>query len=495
MSSYVIGAPLADERFFLLLHGIRGSLDKVATTTGAYLVENRGEIAAAPPWDSGGRIEAHLKERGYLTDLSQEQERGLMVDTATALHEVDLASNPPSFVFVPAYTCNLRCPYCYQSHEMHAGKGDFATVMTRERVDEAFRVIDGFDRPGAVARHLDLLPPSGKDVSQAGAVGKLGLFGGEPLQEATREIVGYIVERARNRGSALWAITNGVQLDLFADLLGPDGLAELQITLDGMADLHDSRRVGPRFRHTFHKIVENIDRALDADVRVRVRMNVDRSNADHVARLNDLFMERGWDEHPSFSAAAAVVTGEAKHEQLVSPADLMELTRALRTDGTSCVSSYEGHALNIIRRAIAESYPFQRAVNCSAETGLLMFDPRGDLYGCWDEVGLIGRRIGRYGGGVLDLDEEVVRNWLSRFPGAIEQCSRCPYALIHTSGCANTARVDSGSIFAAACEGFQAYFPRSLAESYDEIEHQLLGNMPPARTRTRSLPIVQVTSG
>ncbi|MFC9587868.1 radical SAM protein [Streptomyces yangpuensis] len=493
VSSYAIGAPLADERFFVLLHGVRGSLDKVAATTGAYLVEHRGDIAAAPPWDSGGRIEAHLKERGYLTDLSPEQERGLMVDMATALHKADLASSPPSFVFVPAFTCNLRCPYCFQSHEMHAGKGTFATVMTRERVDDAFRVIDGFDSPGAVARHLDLLPTLSKDVSQAGTVGKLGLFGGEPMQEATREIVGYIVERARNRGSALWAITNGVQLDLFADLLGPDGLAEVQITLDGMPDLHDQRRVGPRFRQTFHKIVENIGRALEADVQVRVRINVDQTNADHVAMLNDLFMERGWSEHPAFSATAAVVSGEAKHEELVSPADLLSLTRAL--GGAGCVSSYEGYAIGVLKRAIAGGYPFQRAVNCSAETGLLMFDPRGDLYGCWDEVGLMDRRIGGYRGGVMDLDEQVARSWLSRFPGAIEQCSRCPYALIHTSGCANTARTDTGSIFAAACEGFQTYFPRSLAESYDEIEHQLLGKTPPAHTRSRSLPIVQVTSG
>jgi uncharacterized protein len=51
-----------------------------------------------------------LEQRGYLTDLSEERERGLMVKMATLLHEADLASSPPSFVFVPAYTCNLRCP-------------------------------------------------------------------------------------------------------------------------------------------------------------------------------------------------------------------------------------------------------------------------------------------------------------------------------------------------------------------------------------------------
>lgn len=496
VSSYVIGAPLADDRFFILLHGIWGSLDKVPATTGAYLVEHRGRGAAAPPWDCGDATEKHLQERGYLTELSEAGERELMVDVATGLHDAALASTPPSFFFIPAYTCNLRCPYCFQSPEMHVGKGVYATVMTSERVDDAFRVIDRFDRPGAVAHHLDLSPGSPDGAAKSGR-GKLGLFGGEPLQAATRDVVRYIYEQARTRGLVIEAITNGVQLDLFADLLGPDGLAELQITLDGMPDLHDRRRIGPRFRQTFYLIADNIDRALAAGVRVTVRINVDRSNADHLAKLDDLFLDRGWSEHPAFAAGAAVVTGEGKHEELLSQADLVELTSALHSERSSCVSSYESYAEGVLARALAGRYPFHRVTTCAAETGMLMFDPRGDLYGCWDEVGLADRRIGRYTDGVLQLDEEVARGWLSRFPGAIEQCSRCPYALIHTSGCGKHAYDASGSLFAAACESFQSYFPGTLAELYGRVENRLLGagTTVQTRERIRHLPIVHVTNG
>ncbi|MER7057862.1 radical SAM protein [Streptomyces sp. NPDC000351] len=498
ISTYVIGAPLSDRRFTLLLHGLRGSLDKVPASVGNYLVDHRGRNTEAPPWNPGDEAERHLQERGYLTDLSVEEERLLMVDMAAALHEADLASSPPSFCFVPAYTCNLRCPYCFQSHEMHAGKGSYATIMTRERVDDAFRVIDRFDIPGAIASELGMCSPtqpSAHDPERAAAAPMLGLFGGEPLDETTRDIVEYIAGEARTRGSALWAITNGVQLDLFADLLGPGGLAELQITLDGMPELHDRRRVGPRFRETFHRIVANIDLALEAGAQVKVRINVDSSNVDHVAMLNDLFAERGWLGHPSFSAGAAVVTGEAKHEPLVSHADLVQLTSTFRGENTNCVNSYEHYAMNTLVRALSSKYPFQRVAHCAAETGLLMFDPRGDLYGCWEEIGLADRRIGHYRGGNLTLDQEAARTWLSRFPGSIEQCSRCPYALIHTSGCGNHARNDSGTLFAAACEGFQTYFPHTLAESYTEIEQQLLDGPLPTRRHLRRLPLVQVTNG
>jgi uncharacterized protein len=223
-------------------------------------------------------------------------------------------------------------------------------------------------------------------------------------------------------------------------------------------------------------------------------MNIDQSNADHVALLSDLFARKGWHEHPAFYANAAVVTGETTHQSLISHADLVELTSSLRAERASCVTSYESYAKNALTQALSGGYPFRRATNCSAETGLLMFDPRGELYGCWDEIGLADRRIGRYRGGVLDLDEKVATTWLSRFPGAIEQCSRCPYALIHKGGCANHAYNDNGTLFASACEGFQAYFPRTLAEAYDELEHQLLGG-PPRRSPHRQLPIVQVTNG
>jgi uncharacterized protein len=490
VSSYVIGSPLSDDRFCILMHGLNGSLDKVGATTGAYLVDNRGQDVRCPPWSAGDRTENHLLTRGYLTELSEDAERALMIEVATAIHESDLASSEPSFVFIPAYTCNLRCPYCFQSHDMHAGRGAYATVLSEERIDDAFRVIDHVQQQGSLARQLSMLPDDGTVASHAHkSVKRIGLFGGEPLTALTRPVVELIVDRARRRGATIWAITNGVELDAFSELLGKDGISELQITLDGMPDIHDRRRIGPGIRRSFDRIVSNIDLALLAGARVNARINVDSSNIEHVELLNDFFALRGWSEQPSFYANAAVVTGESTHESLVSHADLMSVTGSL---ATACLSSYEGYAADVLNRALSDGYPFQRVAHCSAETGMVMFDPHGDVYACWEEIGSKERRIGQYHGGVLKLEDEAARAWLSRFPGAIEQCSRCPYALIHTSGCANHARAANDTIFAAACEGFQAYFPRSLADQYSAIEATALGQPSPRPPRVRQLPIVEV---
>lgn len=493
VSSYIIGAQLPDERFYILMHGLNGSLDKVSAATGSYLLEHRGAEVTRPPWlplDATGK---HLEARGYTTDLSAEQERELMVNVATAIHQSDLASSQPSFVFVPAYTCNLRCPYCFQSHDMHAGRGIYASMMDEARVDDAFRVIDAFTEPGSLARELSMLavddPAPGH---QRSPLRRVGLFGGEPLTRATRPVVAYIVEQARRRGAALWAITNGVELDAFTDLMGRDGITDLQITLDGMPDVHDRRRIGPGIRRSFDRIADNIDLALSASSRVSARINVDSSNVDQVELLDEFFALRGWSGHSSFSAHAAVVTGESTHESLVSHAQLLSITNRA---GGGCVRSYEGYADGVLGRALSEEYPFQRVAHCSAETGMLMFDPHGDVYTCWEEIGIKDRRVGDYHNGVLRLDDDNAPAWLSRFPGAVEQCSRCPYALIHTSGCANHARANHDTIFAAACEDFQSYFPGSLADRYTAIEAAALGsaiNRPP---HVHRLPIVEVTGG
>jgi uncharacterized protein len=56
----------------------------------------------------------------------------------------------------------------------------------------------------------------------------------------------------------------------------------------------------------------------------------------------------------------------------------------------------------------------------------MMFDPLGDVYSCWEEIGDQRKRIATYGPEGVEFIPETAARWLSRFPGAIEQCSDCP---------------------------------------------------------------------
>jgi uncharacterized protein len=480
VSGYLISTDLPEGAYSLLMHGYTGAIDKVNRSLGNALLKTRGMdidqlLSVIPDADIG-----ILKKRGYVTDLDEHSERQLLIRIALELHHSDLRNTPAGFMFVPAYTCNLRCPYCFQPHEYHRGEGRYNQILTRDQVDWGFKIGERLGAPGALARHLGLLNET-EAREWTGAPGrKIGLFGGEPLGDTTESIVRYIIDQAMTRGMTVTAITNGVELGRYADVLGPSALSELQITLDGTAKTHDRRRVGPGFKQTFGLISNNIDLCLSKGVRISLRMNVDSVNSAELESLSDYCDARGWTANPQFSAHAASVRPEGNYRKEASKADLVEQTMDLQQRKQSAFSSYEKTARETLENCLfGEGYAFKGVANCSAESGLLMFDPLGDVYSCWEEIGNPRLRVGTYDAEGIAFEGERMHRWLSRFPGAIEECSRCPYALIHLSGCGKHAADYAGSIFASACESFQQYFPRTLSKVFDELEAEL--NQRPVR--------------
>lgn len=476
ISSYLIATSIPGQPFHLLMHGYSGAVDKVPDHLGAWLLERRGEscdptngaLAAIPKPD-----QERLRSRGYLTDLSHDEERALVVRVATTLHDRILREAATGFMFVPTYYCNLRCPYCFQPHQMHSGRGRFAAILQPAQVDHAFAIIDEMARPGGYARALGLIENGNGPAVARGL--DFGLFGGEPLCTETLSVVSYILDAATRRDCTLSAITNGVELHRFADLLGPRLIRELQITLDGTAQLHNKRRIGPGLHNTFDAITDNIDLALARGTSVSVRINADQSNIRELAALDTVFAQRGWKRNPLFSANAAAVTPEGAHEELIDRAALTRETTRLRQEAGSDITSYERYASETLARCLSgEGYPFQRVVNCSSESGLLMFDPLSDVYSCWEDIGKTEFRVGTYDANGLAFIPEIARQWLMRFPVSIEQCTSCPYALVHASGCAKHARDRTGTLFASDCDAFQQLFPRSLGDAYADAEQAIL---------------------
>ena len=285
VSSYLIAAPIPGQSYYLLLHGYTAAVDKVPASLGAYLLRRRGQELRDDTevmTDVSEGTLARLESRGYLTQLDHESERRIVLRIAAAVHEADLARHLATFVIVPTYLCNLRCPYCFQPHQMHAGQGEFDEVLTRQRADEVFAVIDQFSDPGAVARALGVIDAQDGAPPEQNRERAITLFGGEPLLERTVDVVSYIVEQASHRNIPTMAISNGVELQQFRHLLGSGRLEWLQITLDGPGHIHDKRRIGPEHRQTFDTIAANIELALAHNVHVGLRINVNSENADHL---------------------------------------------------------------------------------------------------------------------------------------------------------------------------------------------------------------------
>lgn len=162
--------------------------------------------------------------------------------------------------------CNARCFYCYE-------KGHRRISMTEEM---ARKVTDFIIRnnPGERVR--------------------IRWFGGEPLYNkgAITTICKGLKEAGIEYRSSL--VSNGYLFDnvVVAEAVDLWNLTKVQITLDGTEEVYNRCKsfIYPE-GSAYQRVLGNIHRLLDAGIRVTVRLNMDRHNADDLFNLADILTE------------------------------------------------------------------------------------------------------------------------------------------------------------------------------------------------------------
>ena len=246
-SSYNIYVDLPnDQDHLLLLHGYTGAYDRVSRAVGAFVrsresrnvpkplygvwthEEIDGELVSLP---SQVVIE-HLKKRGFLTTKSLEEEEAFFIKIVGAIRKQQ-ALQMPSYVVMPSYDCNLRCHYCFQ---------DF--MRTDPSYNHLLRTMS-FDVADRILKSLTEIETKHHSIEDSASRERnFTLFGGEPLTQLNQPVVAYFIEKARQLGRTCFgAITNGTQLQAYANLLNQENISWLQITIDGPPAEHDKRRI------------------------------------------------------------------------------------------------------------------------------------------------------------------------------------------------------------------------------------------------------------
>ena len=477
-SSYTIYVDLpssTDE--MLLVHGYTGAYNKVSRRVATYL---RSLEVKAPPkplygdWTPEPAINGEitppaeatielLKKRGYLTKMTPEEEEAFFVKLATKLHHFQKRLMP-TYVFMPTYSCNLRCPYCFQDHmRTDPAYKHLLTRMSPEVVDRIFAAMPAIEAAHGVAEDADL-PRN------------ITLFGGEPLLAENRSTIEYILERAFASGKANFsAITNGTELEAYQDLLAPDKISWLQITLDGVPQEHDKRRIYADGKGSYEKIAQNITRALDLGVRVAVRMNIDRNNVNKLPDLADEIVARGWNKYKGFQAYTAVVTASNSKTEVKTTLNSWELDLQLNSlrqehPNMRVIDRPDDGLMAGVREIFAENRePINsfKASFCSAHNKMYVFDPFGDIYACWEKTGDPKIRIGHITeDSQVILNEELNQTWRNRTIVSNPVCRKCRYSFSCGGGCAAVAMSNKGKFYTNYCDGFAHRFRASVAEAY-----------------------------
>ncbi len=217
---------------------------------------------------------ADLVEQGILVNAVEDQYAVWRTAMLTARND---EAHIFTLHFEPTLQCQLACSYCLENG-IERGRSMEEEILARS--------LAWFEEYCGMNPSVDTL--------------RFKLFGGEPLlckKIIARAVPAYraLCERLGIEFS-LEMTTNGVLFDEdIARLLSEHIWNRVQITLDGPADIHDTRRIGKGGKPTFERILNNVRMFLAGEYlpAVDIRMTLDAGTAEHLPRLVDVLASLG----------------------------------------------------------------------------------------------------------------------------------------------------------------------------------------------------------
>ena len=221
---------------------------------------------------------------------------------------------------------------------------------------------------------------------------------------------------------------------------------------------------------TYQKTIDTIDKLLELGAIVNLRSNIDRENIDEIPKLLELLKDKGWSENSKFRNYFKAVHGcYSTEEDPLTDSDIFDYISKLRGE-SSKKPEYSGVASEIVGRfqylLDTGEYALFKSSYCGAVNGMLVFDPFGDIYPCWDVVGNKKHVIGRLEDDQLQLNHKF-EFWQSRQPQNIEVCKTCAYALYCGGGCPAHANATGDSIHGPYCDTFKEVFDSTIPKVYE----------------------------
>ncbi len=265
-----------------------------------------------------------------------------------------------SLTICPTMDCNFDCPYCFENH--------VRGFMSEEVQD------------GVVALAEKMI---------AMAKGKyfyVTWFGGEPLlaPEIIRSLSRRLISLARENHLDYKAsiITNGYLLNEKNTLMLKEArVSSIQVTLDGMEEVHNQTRRLRNGGGTFNQITENLTK-LDGFFSVSVRHNVHQDNIKEIDKLSAFVNELDGLSQAKLSYHAAVVSDNEASKGRGSNVGLL------------CIED-QG---KVVLQRDAQRFAGGGGQFCGAHNMFnIGIDAAGNLQKCWEDMGNEDHGFGKIG--------------------------------------------------------------------------------------------------
>jgi len=308
-----------------------------------------------------------------------------------------------SFTIVPTNDCNFRCSYCFEKDVLKN------TYMSQEVQDKIVGLLD--DRKHLIASF------------------SVSWFGGEPLMNFdTVESLSHRFMKICEENDITYRasiITNGYLLthDVIARMKDL-GIAYIQVTVDGLPELHDKKRPLADGSGTFDTIMNNLKDGKDLLPPIALRINIDKNNltsGENIYRFlqeNDLLTK----VTPHYGMIANY-TAANNEPDCLNVCDFSEI-------------SYDYDMQNNAEKSAMSHYPTQKGSFCGADSlSYYAFDAEGYIYKCWCDIGDATRQVGNVSDGNFNLSNELYLKYMMLDPTAVEPCKSCDVLPICMGGC------------------------------------------------------------
>lgn len=435
-SKYNIFSGIKDSDNYFIVNILSGNAD-ILSASEAKMVE---EVRNSRPVQEDFYIQ--LINKGYVVDEQTED----MKYKNEYLNFIDSRDKDEvQLFFVPNYSCNFACSYCYQE-----GYNNPHSEVSVKMVDAFFQYLR---------------------TKHAGRNKYITLFGGEPLLNSPRqkEIVSYFLENATRAELDACIVTNGYYLEEYLDILKKNRIREIQVTLDGTKTTHDSRRFLKGGGSTFDKIVKGIDLCLQNKISVNLRMVADKQNIDNLPELATFAIGKGWTNSPFFKTQIGrnyeLHHCQSHPEHLFDRISLYEKIHELTKEHPHILKFYK--PAYSISKFLSENghLPNPLFDACPACKTEWAFDYTGHIYPCTATVGKTDESLGTFYPPEFQ-DIKKIAEWEKRDVTSIPECQNCDLQLACGGGCGAVAKNKTGNICSPDCRpvkkllelGFSNYF-------------------------------------
>lgn len=302
-----------------------------------------------------------------------------------------------TLTIAPTTACNFNCVYCYES-----GIAPLSAKVKSNLLEDTISFVKMFKN----TKHL-----------------RITWYGGEPLLqfEYIKKLSHRLMEMFDNYNAHM--ITNAYLLDKAkSQELKELKISAIQVTIDGLEEVHNKRRPHKQNNDSFQRIVHNLDDlfSIYPEVSIGFRVNIDKSNQSEYPHIYSYLKEK-YGKHNIYIHPGYVTDDfSAKSSGCCFEAD--EVNKFV-------LEQYDAHNIPI------SLYPRPMFGECSARhITSFVIGPEGELYKCWNDIGIKGKSIGTVK--EVSLSNELLLKYLlENDPLSDVNCEECYCFPICEGGC------------------------------------------------------------